>query len=56
MAAEGQTAESIVLHTDEQLQTMIDPLLEHMDKDKDGFISYPEYTVATDKQNADEHK
>lgn len=43
---------------DETLQSLIDPILELMDKDHDGFISYPEYRAAEaaeSAQNAAEH-
>uniref|UniRef100_A0A1Q3FBG3 Putative conserved secreted protein n=1 Tax=Culex tarsalis TaxID=7177 RepID=A0A1Q3FBG3_CULTA len=43
---------------DETLQSLIDPILELMDKDHDGFISYPEYRAAEaaeSAQNTDHH-
>lgn len=33
------------VQTDEAFQNMIDPLMEQMDRDKDGYISYTEYTL-----------
>uniref|UniRef100_A0A8D8JGW6 (northern house mosquito) hypothetical protein n=1 Tax=Culex pipiens TaxID=7175 RepID=A0A8D8JGW6_CULPI len=37
---------------DETLQSLIDPILELMDKDHDGFISYPEYRAAEAAESA----
>merc|ERR1711928_274074 len=34
------------IFTDEELRTMIDPILEQDDKNKDGFIDYPEFIPA----------
>lgn len=40
---------------DETLQSLIDPILELMDKDHDGFISYPEYRAAEAAESAKDH-
>lgn len=37
---------------DETLQSLIDPILELMDKDQDGFISYAEYRQAEASESA----
>lgn len=37
---------------DATLQSLIDPILELMDKDHDGFISYPEYRAAEATESA----
>lgn len=33
------------IYTDQQITKVIDDVMIMMDKDQDGFISYPEYTV-----------
>jgi hypothetical protein len=35
---------------DEQLALLVDPVLETEDRNRDGFIDYPEYIAATLKQ------
>lgn len=43
---------------DDTLQSLIDPILELMDKDHDGYISYPEYRAAEaaeSSQNQNHH-
>lgn len=42
----------ITLQTDEQLQQLVDPLLDVMDKNKDGFISWEEYVLHDQEQKA----
>lgn len=37
---------------DETLQSLIDPILDLMDKDQDGFISYAEYRQAEASESA----
>ncbi len=37
---------------DEQLALLVDPVLETEDRNRDGFIDYPEYIAATLKQRA----
>lgn len=44
-AAESEKTEAHP-QDDDTLQSLIDPILELMDKDHDGFISYPEYRAA----------
>ena len=40
------------IFTDDELRAMIDPILEQDDKNKDGFIDYPEFIQAQQGQAA----
>jgi len=42
----GQPKPEPKIFLDEELQNMIDPILESDDKNKDGFIDYPEFIAA----------
>ncbi|XP_063707008.1 putative cyclin-dependent serine/threonine-protein kinase DDB_G0272797/DDB_G0274007 isoform X1 [Culicoides brevitarsis] len=42
--------EPVPLQTDEQLQQMVDPILDVMDKNKDGFVSWEEYVIHDQEQ------
>ena len=42
----GQPKPEQKIFLDEELQNMIDPILESDDKNKDGFIDYPEFIAA----------
>lgn len=37
--------------SDEEISNVIDPLLESIDKNNDGYIDYAEYKVATEKDD-----
>lgn len=37
-------------YNDETLQSLVDPILEMMDKDKDGYITYSEYRQTENAQ------
>ncbi|XP_058839930.1 G-box-binding factor-like isoform X4 [Topomyia yanbarensis] len=49
---EGEQRTESVPQDDDTLQSLIDPILELMDKDHDGFISYMEYRQAEASQAA----
>ena len=42
----GQPKPEQKIFQDEELQNMIDPILDSDDKNKDGFIAYPEFIAA----------
>lgn len=42
----GQPKPEQKIFADDELQNMIDPILESDDKNKDGFIDYPEFIAA----------
>lgn len=44
--------EPIPVQTDDQLQQMVDPILEMMDTNKDGFVSWEEYFLHDQEQKA----
>lgn len=46
--------EPLMLQTDEQLQQMVDPLLEVMDKNHDGFITWEEYLSHDQEQKTNQ--
>lgn len=39
----NQDKEAVGTQTDEMLEQLVDPILNEMDKDKDGYITYTEY-------------
>ena len=43
---EGESKPEPKIFLDEELKNMIDPILESDDKNKDGFIDYPEFIAA----------
>jgi len=49
----GQPVPEPKIFKDEELRSMIDPILESDDKNKDGFIDYPEFIAAQQKAAAD---
>jgi len=50
----GQAPPEAKIFKDEELKNMIDPILESDDKNKDGFIDYPEFIAAQQKASAEE--
>lgn len=43
---DGDQAKDVPIQSDDEFQNMIDPLMEHMDLNKDGYITFAEYTLA----------
>jgi len=48
----GRPAPEAKIFADEELQNMIDPILDSDDKNKDGFIDYPEFIAAQQAASA----
>lgn len=40
------------MQSDDQLQQMVDPILDMMDKNNDGFVSWEEYVLHDQEQKA----
>ena len=45
-ASSGQPIPEAKIFKDDELRNMIDPILEADDRNKDGFIDYPEFVAA----------
>jgi hypothetical protein len=52
----GRPAPEAKIFKDEELQNMIDPILDSDDKNKDGFIDYPEFIAAQQAASATNEK
>jgi len=48
----GRPAPEAKIFADEELKNMIDPILDSDDKNKDGFIDYPEFIAAQQAASA----
>merc|ERR1712203_906788 len=51
----GRPAPEAKIFADEELKNMIDPILDSDDKNKDGFIDYPEF-IARQQWKREDHK
>jgi len=52
----GRAPPEAKIFKDEELQNMIDPILDSDDKNKDGFIDYPEFIAAQQAASAANEK
>lgn len=52
----GRPAPEAKIFADEELKNMIDPILDSDDKNKDGFIDYPEFIAAQQAASAANEK
>lgn len=55
-AENGTPPPEAKIFEDEELKNMIDPILESDDKNKDGFIDYPEFIAAQQAASASNEK